>query len=181
MYFDLEKIIVYQRSMEFVAFVAALLPRRQSPFGNIRDQLLRSSQSVALNIAEGNGKRSPAERRRFFEIARGSAMERAATLDVLVAVGAFSLDEITPGKALLYPVVKMLSKMTESPKVARKEMAEYGGQDALGNGQQEQEQEQESRLLAAQGDRCAAHPARALAKSRRPCDPRLSARRLRFI
>ena len=41
MYFDHEKRIVYQKSIEFVAFVAALLPRLQSPFGNIREQLLR--------------------------------------------------------------------------------------------------------------------------------------------
>lgn len=98
-----------------MAFWAALLPRLQSPFGNIRDQLLRSSQSIALNIAEGNGKRSPADRPRFFEIARGSAMESAATLDVLVAVAPFPLDESAPGKALLFPVVKMLSKMSDYP------------------------------------------------------------------
>lgn len=131
MYFDHEKLTVYQKSIEFVAFVAALLPRLQSPFGNIRDQLLRSSQSIVLNIAEGNGKRSPADRRRFFEIARGSAMESAATLDVLVAVGAFPLDETAPGKELLFPIVKMLSKMTEYPEAAREEMAEYGSQGAL--------------------------------------------------
>ena len=71
-------------------------------------------------------------------------MERAATWDVLVAVGVFPLDKITPGKALLFPVVKMWSKMTEYPEVAREEMAGYGSQDALGDGQQEQEQEQES-------------------------------------
>ncbi|HOV75917.1 MAG TPA: four helix bundle protein [Candidatus Hydrogenedentes bacterium] len=141
MYFDHEKLTVYQKSIEFVAFVAALLPRRQSPFGSIRDQLLRSSQSIALNIAEGNGKRSPADRRRFFEIARGSAMESAATLDVLVAVGAFSLDEIAPGKALLFPVVKMLSKMTEHTEAVREEMAEYGRPDPLRDGEQEQEQD----------------------------------------
>ena len=35
------------------------------------------------------------------------------------------------------------SKMTEYPEVAREEMARYGSQDALGNGQEEQEQEQE--------------------------------------
>ncbi len=80
-----------------MAFVVALLPRRHSPFGNIPDQLLRSSQSIALNIAEGNGKRSPADRWRFFEIARNSAMESAATLDVLVVVGAFPLDKSAPG------------------------------------------------------------------------------------
>jgi len=116
-----------------VAFVAALSPRLQSPFGNIRDQLLRSSQSIALNIAEGNGKRYPADRRRFFEIARGSAMESAATSDVLVSVGTFPLDEIEPGKALLFPVVKVLPKMAEYPEVARGKMAEYGSQDALGD------------------------------------------------
>ena len=41
MYFDHEKRIVYQKSMEIVAFVTALLPRLKSPFSNIRDQLLR--------------------------------------------------------------------------------------------------------------------------------------------
>jgi four helix bundle protein len=139
MYFDHEKLTVYQKSIECVAFVAALLPRLQSPFSSIRDQWLRSSQSIALNIAEGNGKRSPADRRRFFEIARGSAMESAATLDVRVAVGAFPLDEITPGKALLFPVVKMLSKMTEYTEAVREETAEYGRPDPLCDGEQEQD------------------------------------------
>ena len=40
----------------------------------------------------------------------------------------------------------MLPEMTEYPEVVREEMAGYGSEDALGNGQQEQEQEQESRL-----------------------------------
>ena len=74
-----------------------------------------------------------------------SAIESAATLDALVAVGAFPLDEITPGKALLFLLV-MLSKMTEHPEVAREDMAGYGSRNALWDGQQEQEQEQESRL-----------------------------------
>jgi len=43
------------------------------------------------------------------------------------------LDEIAPGKALLFPVVKMLSKMSERPEAAREEMAEYGSQDTLGD------------------------------------------------
>jgi four helix bundle protein len=139
MYFDHERLTVYQKSIEFVTFVAALLPRLQSPFSSLRDQLLRSSQSIPLNIAEGNGKRSPADRRRFFEIARGSAMESAATLDVLVAVGAFPLEEITPGKALLFPVVKMLSRMTEYAQAAREEMAEYARSDPFGESHQEQD------------------------------------------
>ncbi len=139
MHFDHEKLTVYQTSIEFVAFVSTLLPRLQSPFSSIRDQLLRSSQSIALNIAEGNGKRSPADRRRFFEIARGSAMESAATLDVLVAVGAFPVEEVMPGKALLFPVVKMLSKMTEYAPGAREDAAEYGRPDSFSDLEQEQD------------------------------------------
>jgi four helix bundle protein len=46
-----------------------------------RDQLLRASQSIPLNIAEGNGKGTNADRRRFFEIARGSALECASIQD----------------------------------------------------------------------------------------------------
>ena len=64
-------------------------------------------------------------------------MESAAALDVLVAVGAFTLDEITPGKALLLPVVKMLSKMTEYTEAAREEMTEYERQNPLGEREQD--------------------------------------------
>ena len=48
-----------------------------------RDQWLRASQSIALNIAEGNAKAGQPDRRRYFEIARGSAVECAAIQDVL--------------------------------------------------------------------------------------------------
>ncbi|MCF7708777.1 MAG: four helix bundle protein [Verrucomicrobia bacterium] len=42
-------------------------------------------QSIPLNIAKGNGKTAQADRRRYFENARGSALECAAIQDVLVA------------------------------------------------------------------------------------------------
>ena len=110
--FDHEKLQVYQVSLEFAAFAAGLVKGLKGDFRSARDQLVRSSQSIALNIAEGNGKRSIADRRRFFEIARGSAMESAATLDVLVVCGAFSRQDVKEGKAFLLRIVAMLSKMT---------------------------------------------------------------------
>lgn len=57
------------------------LPRGAS----VRDQLDRASTSIPLNIAEGNGKFTSADRCRFFDNARGSALESAACLDVMIA------------------------------------------------------------------------------------------------
>ena len=51
----------------------------------LRSQLLRASSSVALNLAEGSGKLSPAERRRYFGIALGSLREVQAILDLAPA------------------------------------------------------------------------------------------------
>jgi four helix bundle protein len=76
--------------------------------GDVRDQLDRASTSVPLNIVEGNGKYTPKDRCRFFDIAHGSALECAAGLDVLVAKGKLTVDQIRPGKEILQRVVRML-------------------------------------------------------------------------
>ncbi|HMP90857.1 MAG TPA: four helix bundle protein, partial [Kiritimatiellia bacterium] len=48
-------------------------------------QLDRASTSIPLNIAEGNGMYTEADRCRFFDIARGTALECPACLDVMIA------------------------------------------------------------------------------------------------
>ena len=53
--FSHEKLIVYNRSLEFVEFVDDLLLRFKDRL-NVYDQLDRSSTSIPLNIAEGTGK-----------------------------------------------------------------------------------------------------------------------------
>src|SRR6266849_3729212 len=77
-YFDHEKLDVYQEAIGFCGWVGDFLSAISA-----KDQLDRASTSVPLNIAEGNGKFSAKDRARFFEIARGSALESAACLDVL--------------------------------------------------------------------------------------------------
>ncbi len=54
---------------------------------NLRDQLLRASSSVVLNTAEGFGSSSRGIKRRNYEIARGSAIECVAILDVASVIG----------------------------------------------------------------------------------------------
>ena len=50
--------------------------------GYFRDQLLRASGSIALNVAEGSGKRTPKDQSRFYSMALGSLRECQAILDL---------------------------------------------------------------------------------------------------
>jgi four helix bundle protein len=83
-WFDHEKLEVYREAIAFMAWLSSLL-EAAIRVGDVKDQLDRASTSISLNIAEGNGKYSPKDRCRFFDIAHGSALECAAGLDVLVA------------------------------------------------------------------------------------------------
>ena len=90
------------------------------------DQLDRASTSIALNIAEGNGKFTKPDRCRFFDIARGSALECAACLDVLAARN--RVKGIEKGKESLVQIVSMLVGLIRSTSADRvhEEGAEYG-------------------------------------------------------
>ena len=73
----------------------------------------RARDSIALDIAEGNGKFSQKDRARFFQIAHGSALESAACLDLFVAPQCCEAEAITQGKAMLEEIVKMLFRMLD--------------------------------------------------------------------
>jgi four helix bundle protein len=104
--FDHEKLDVYQDSIAFCAWAGELI--EGLPRIAVRDQLDRASTSIPLNIAEGNAKFSLADRSRFFEISRGSAVECAACLDVLVARKLTTSDQILVPKRQLAGIVRML-------------------------------------------------------------------------
>ena len=82
--FDHEKLNVYQASLTFITWATELISKVDVKAA-VKDQLDRASTSVPLNIAEGNGKFTSPDRCRFFDNARGSALESAASLDVMVA------------------------------------------------------------------------------------------------
>ena len=54
---------------------------------NLVQQIRRAALSVVLNIAEGASRKSLAERRRFFEIARSSLVEVDAAFDIAFRLG----------------------------------------------------------------------------------------------
>jgi four helix bundle protein len=127
-YFDHEKLDVYQEAIAFCGWVGAFLVNIPSKAA-AKDQLDRASTSIPLNIAEGNGKFSTADRARFLEIARGSALECAACLDVLLVRKLASEEQITPAKESLARIVQMLigllRKFSERAGVLREEQPEY--------------------------------------------------------
>ena len=105
--FDHEKLEVYREALAFVAWAEPILRRVPKSLA-VRDQLDRASTSVVLNLAEGNGKFTAGDRCRFFDIARGSALECAAALDVLAAKSHCEPPEAAAGKERLRRVVSML-------------------------------------------------------------------------
>lgn len=69
--------------------------------------------SIPLNIAEGYGKRSAAERCRYYDIARGSAHECGAVYDASRILGVVDEQAFIQGKTLLVRIVSMLVRMTQ--------------------------------------------------------------------
>src|SRR5438874_11821496 len=109
-YFDHEKLDVYREAILFCGWVGEVLATITARAA-VKDQLDRASTNIPLNIAEGNGKFSQRDRARFLEIARGSALECAACLDVMVVRRLVAEGSITAQKEQLSRVVQMLMGM----------------------------------------------------------------------
>ena len=83
-----QKLEIYTSSKQFVLECYKLtksLPAEEK-FGMI-SQIRRAALSVHLNIAEGSSRKSEMERKRYFEIARGSVIEIDAALDIAFDLG----------------------------------------------------------------------------------------------
>jgi four helix bundle protein len=100
---------VYRIALEFQAIAGQLVPKRGH--AELRDQLDRASISIVLNIAEGCGRRSPTDKGRFYSMARGSATECAAILDLLGARGLLDDRLRNRARALLVRTVQMLTRL----------------------------------------------------------------------
>lgn len=105
--FDHEKLNVYHSALAFVGVVTDLLERVPKSTA-VHNQLDRASTAIPLNIAEGSGKWTAPDRCRFFDTARGSALECAACLDVAVVKKILQPGDIEEAKRMLLSVVSML-------------------------------------------------------------------------
>src|SRR6478752_4581929 len=127
-YFDHEKLDVYRESINFCGWVGEFLASISAKAA-AKDQLDRASTSIPLNIAEGNGKSSARDRARFFEMARGSAVECAACLDVLVVRKLAKEEPVAAQKERLVRIVEMLVGLlrtfSDHAAVLREEAPDY--------------------------------------------------------
>src|SRR6266496_299212 len=127
-YFDHEKLDVYREAIDFCGwagdFLAAISAKAAA-----KVQLHCASTSMPLNIAEGNGKFSARDRARFLEMARGSALECAACLDVLFVRKLATEQQVAGQKEKLTRIVQMLigllRKFSERADMLREDEAAY--------------------------------------------------------
>jgi len=130
-YFDHERLDVYQEAIAFCGWAGDLLSDVAGEAA-AKDQLDRASTSLPLNIAEGNGKFSDADRSRFLEIARGSALECAACLDVLAVRRLVDTERVVPAKEQLVRIVNMLMGMLKRFSGRAEFLREGEGKHAVG-------------------------------------------------
>ncbi len=108
---DHEKLDVYKISIKFMSLAIKIIDDIPRGYASLSDQLKRAMWSIPLNIAEGCGKNTPNDKKRFYSIARGSAMECAAIIDVCEVIHEKSNESLTQGKVLLTRIVSMLTKL----------------------------------------------------------------------
>ncbi len=111
--FDHERLEVYQTALRFIEWRNGILGRF-SPSHYLVDQLDRASTSITFNIAEGAGEWARGDRTRFYRMARRSATECAAVLDVVEARRFEPAEKMVEGKALIHRVIAMLTVLARS-------------------------------------------------------------------
>ncbi|PJE74103.1 MAG: hypothetical protein COV01_03325 [Candidatus Taylorbacteria bacterium CG10_big_fil_rev_8_21_14_0_10_41_48] len=83
-YFRFTNWPVYRDSKEFANLCFSIVRKLPKEYRfEVGSQIIRSSNSVALNIAEGSGKNSDKDFNHFLNIATGSLFETVAAIDIL--------------------------------------------------------------------------------------------------
>jgi four helix bundle protein len=114
MFLELEhtKLDVFRATREFVLACYKLtfsFPIEEK-FGMI-SQVRRAALSVHLNLAEGCSRKSESERKRFYEIARGSIIEIDTALDIATELGYVTKQQSQQVGDLMIRCFQMISKM----------------------------------------------------------------------
>ena len=110
--FHHQRLWCFEMTLETARRVPDLVGKWPRGYGDLADQLKRAISSIALNTAEGNERKSPKDRARFFDIARGSAAEAAAAIEVSRAFQITTAEDAAFFLDKLIQIVRMLAKLT---------------------------------------------------------------------
>lgn len=105
--FDFENLEVYKKAKSLNKEILLFIKENKSIDPYIKDQLRRASISSVINIAEGSGKFSKAEKRNFYTISRGSVYECVSLLELIYEDGKITKDSFSH----FYDKYEELSKM----------------------------------------------------------------------
>lgn len=108
-----EKLHVYRRGLEYISWthsVLSCIPKQMA----VIDHWERAAESMVVNIANGNSRRSRTDRNRYFNFAVGSALECAACLDICMCRNLITHGNLITGKTSLLPIVKMIMGLRKS-------------------------------------------------------------------
>ncbi len=106
--FDHDRMDVYRQALDFVHCADSLRRAFRPGRPVLADQLERASISIPLNIAEGAGEFAHREKGRFYRMARRSATECAAILDIVRELDLADREAVIDARNLLRSIVAQL-------------------------------------------------------------------------
>ncbi len=117
--FDFENLEVYKKAKNLNKEILVFLHINKNIDNYLRDQLKRASISIVINIAEGSGKFSKADKKNFYTIARGSVYECASLLDLLLDENCIEKDKYDNYRNNYEIISKMLFKLIDSQNISK--------------------------------------------------------------
>ncbi len=114
MHFDHELMDVYQSSLKFLVISARIIETFPPGRSHLADQMHRAAVSITLNIAEGAGEFSKGDKVRFYRMAKRSATDCAAVLDICRELHVTTALPLIEGRDILITIVSMLIKLIRS-------------------------------------------------------------------
>ena len=109
MAFSFEKLLVYQKAVDFADIICDHTERFEWGYGFLAVQLNRAALSISNNIAEGNGRFTKPDRRHSFGISRGSVQECVPMLELARRRRLLTTEDHESLKERLEEIARMLS------------------------------------------------------------------------
>jgi len=110
---DHEDLDVYQVALKLIAWLDPMLTQF-SCSTDLRSKLDKSTTSIVLNIAEGNGRFTGADQSKFYETAYKATIQSASLLDLASGSRLDEVARVEDGRELLRRVAAMLTALSKA-------------------------------------------------------------------